>query len=192
MIRVLDAAAALFLLFALSGCGGSDTGLPTGPGPIRSGGEAAPPPPTAPPPAGQPASPVTGMITLVGVSPDLGQSLTVAPCGTGGAPRECAAGWSGTFEVAVSAVVQHPVLTISFYDKSRLCGYAGYGGDTVLPAGTTVFHLKTIYLTDEFGSLSPPCALPATATRMVAELWSDADGTSMKQEFPIAYIFVKP
>jgi hypothetical protein len=132
------------------------------------------------------------MIALIGVSPEPGQSLTVAPCGTGGAPRECAAAWSGTFEVTVNGAVEYPVLTISFYDESKRCGYAATGLDTVLPAGTTVFHPKTIYLTDEFGTFSSPCALPARATRMVAELWSDADGTSVKQEFPIAYTFVKP
>lgn len=190
MIRVLDAAAALFLLVALSGCGGSDTGLPSTPGPIRSGGDASPPP-AAPPPSGQPPSRITGTIALVGVSPEPGQSLTVAPCSTGGAPRECATAWSGTFEVTVNGAVEYPVLTISFYDDSRRCGYAATGLDTVLPAGTTVFHPQTIYLTDEW-ALSPPCVLPARATRMVAELWSDADGTSVKQEFSIAYTFIKP
>lgn len=191
MIRVSHAPTALLLLFVLSACGGSDTGLPTGPGPIRSGGEGSPPP-TTPPPA-QPPSSTTGTIALVGVTPEPGTSLTVAPCSRGGALRECAGAWSGMFEVTVNGAVESPVLTVRFYDGSTLCGYAGYSWDAVLPAGAATFHPKTIYLTDEFGTFSPPCALPAKATRMVAELWTEADGTfSVKQEFPISYTFVKP
>ena len=191
MIRAPYAPTALLLLFALSACGGSDVGSPTVPSSTRSGGE-APPPPTVPPAAGQPPASVTASIALVGVSPDPGNTLIVAPCSRGGATRECAAAWSGTFEVTVTAAVQYPVLTVRFYNESTLCGYAAQSWDTMLPAGATVFQPKTIYLTDEFGTFSPPCALPARATRMVAELWSDADGSlsSMKQEFPISYTFV--
>lgn len=196
MIRVPHAATALLSLVILSACGG-DTGSPTGPGPIRSGNEVPPPPAPAPPapapPAGQPPTAVRGTIALISVSPDSGNSLTVATCSRGGPPRECASDWRGTFEVTLDGPVEFPILVARFYDGETLCGYAAGGFDSVIPAGATLFHPSTIYLTDEFGTLSPPCALPAKVTRMVVEVWTEADGTfSVKQEFPISYTFIKP
>ena len=50
-----------------------------------------------------------------------------------------------------------------------------------------------ISLSDEFGTFSQACALPATTTRMVAVLWSDDDWTTqISQEFTTTYKFVRP
>jgi hypothetical protein len=134
-----------------------------------------------------------GTIRLVSVSPDPGASLTVERCVVNGLPRDCAP-WSGAFEVTVAGDVEWPVLTVGFYDGTKLCGYAAATIDTRLPAGVaTTFRPSSISLTDEFGSFQPPCALPAKATRMVAQLWTDADWNfSVSQELPAQYAFVKP
>ena len=134
-----------------------------------------------------------GTIRLVSVNPDPGASLTVQRCIVNGLPRDCVA-WSGAFEVTLAGDIRWPVLTVSFYNGTKLCGYAAATVDATLPAGVaTTFRPSSISLSDEFGSFQPPCALPAKATRMVAQLWTDDNWNfSVRQEFPIQYAFVKP
>ena len=181
------------MLFVLSACGGSHTGAPTGPGAAGSGSRASDPSAGPPPPPTQ-ASASPGTIRLIDLKPGPGASLAVQPCFNSGQRRECAV-WSGTFEVTVPGSVEWPVLTVSFYDGVKRCGYgAATLPSNSLEAGVTErFKPTMVFLTDEFGTFSPPCSLPASATRMVAELWTDTNWNfSVKQEFPVSYTFVKP
>ena len=178
------------LLFTLSACSSSN---PAGPAPGQTTTAnptptVGPPPPTATPPAIS-----IGTIKLVSVSPDPGASLPVQRCIVNGLPRECA-GWNGAFEVTLAGEIEWPVLTVSFYDGTKLCGYAAATVGASLPAGVPkTFQPSRISLTDEWGTFQPPCALPAKATRMVAELWTDANWNfSIRQEFAFQYTFVKP
>jgi hypothetical protein len=84
------------------------------------------------------------------------------------------------------------VLSVAFYEGPILCGYAA-DGQQLVPAGQTVtFRPSWISLSDEFGTFPSPCRLPATTTRMVAVLWSDADWTTqLTQEFSGSYTFIR-
>jgi hypothetical protein len=64
--------------------------------------------------------------------------------------------------------------------------------DRISAGQTVTFRPTWISLTDEYGTFSAPCQLPATTTRMVAVLWSDADRTTGCQEFATTYTFVTP
>ena len=80
-----------------------------------------------------------------------------------------------------------------FYDGNVRCGYAADVQKRVPPGQTVTFRPSWISLSDEFGTFSTPCRLPATTTRMVAVLWSDADWTTqLTQEFSGSYTFIRP
>jgi hypothetical protein len=93
----------------------------------------------------------------------------------------------------VDRSVPWAVLTVSFYDGDTKCAYAADTAPVVSPGTTVTFRPSWVFLTDEFGSIPRPCALPATTTRMVAELWTDADWSILlKREFSHPYTFVRP
>ena len=192
MTRMPYVATALPIIFLLAACNGPDRVTPTGPGPAQPAGETTTPP--APPvPAPQPTPTSTGTITLLRVSPDAGASLVVATCLVGNITRECAADWSGTFDVTVDRDVQYPVLTVSFYEGETRCGYAATTLTSLAAGVPTTFVASKIFLTDEWGTPTPRCEFPARPTRVVAELWTDADGTvGVKQQFALAYTFIRP
>lgn len=192
MARVPYAATVLPIILLLAGCSGPDRVPPTGPGPAQPPGETTTPP--APPvPAPQPTPTTTGTINLLRVSPDAGASLVVGTCRVGSVTRECAADWKGTFDVTVDRDVRDPVLTVSFFQGETRCGYAAASLTSVAAGVPTTFVPSTIFLTDEWGTPTPRCEFPARPTRLVAEFWTDADGTvGLKQEFALAYTFIRP
>ena len=106
--------------------------------------------------------------------------------------RDCADAWQGAFDVLVDREMTHAVLTVGFYDGGTICGYAA-GTMEIVPAGERVtFTARRIFLSDEFGTFTPPCSLPATTTRLVAELWSDSSSwaNTLTREFDgITYSF---
>ena len=103
-------------------------------------------------------------------------------------------GWLGrNFNVSLSGELRSPVLTVAFYSGDVLCGYAADVRDRITAGQTVTFRPTWISLSDEFGTFSQACALPATTTRMVAVLWSDDDWTTqISQEFTTMYKFVRP
>ena len=190
MKRALLVSAGLALLGLVNACGDGGGATPTAPnGPPATQTIAPAPPPRNP----GVASAASGTITMVGSTPGSGASLQVRECRFGNVTRTCADGWSGTFTVSVDRDMIRAVLTVSFYDGAVLCGYAADVQQRV-PAGQTVtFRPTWISLSDEFGTFSASCRLPATTTRMEAVLWSDADWTTqVTREFAGAYVFVRP
>lgn len=182
-------ATTLAAIVTIGACGGG-SGSPTSP-------TALAPPSLTPAPTSSPS----GRITAVSIEPDSGTTMTVRDCDlAGGAKRTgvCAEQFRGLFEVVVDRYVRDPVLTVGFYDGSELCGYAAWSVDAIVPGETLSFSLSVIYLSwekwDATGSrgIVQPCALPLTTTRMVAEVWSDGDGFSLKQEFANSYTFQRP
>jgi hypothetical protein len=186
MQRTWHLTTGLIFLVTFSACGGTGGVTPIGP-------SAAGPPPTPP-------SPVTqgqghGTITIREFSPRSGATLAVHDgCGSGRVTHRCADNWRGTLDVVVDREMTYPVLVVRFYDGARLCGY-GANTRNVVPADTSVsFDVSLIWLSDEFGTFTQPCQLPATTTRMVAELWSDSSSWSntLIQELPAAtYTFAE-
>ena len=80
------------------------------------------------------------------------------------------------------------MLTVAFYSGDVLCGYAADVRDRITAGQTVTFRRQWISLSNEFGTFSQTCALPATTTRMVAVLWSDDDWTTqISQEFTTTY-----
>ena len=188
MKRVLLVAAGLAWCALANACGEAGGGLPTAPTDLSST-QAAPPEPS--PPTTQRAA--AGNISMSASSPGSGASLLVGECRFGNVTRTCADAWRGTFDVSLDRDMVWAVLTVGFYDGATLCGYAADVQER-LPAGQTVtFRPSWISLSDEFGTFSSPCQLPATTTRMVAVLWSDADWTTqLTQEFSGNYTFIRP
>jgi hypothetical protein len=129
---------------------------------------------------------------MTGSSPGSGASLLVGECRFGTVTRACADGWRGTFNVSLDRDMVWAVLSVAFYEGPILCGYAA-DVQQLVPAGQTVtFRPSWISLSDEFGTFPSPCRLPATTTRMVAVLWSDADWTTqLTQEFSGSYTFIR-
>ena len=187
MRRVLLVAAGLAWCVCMNACGDAGGAAPTAPTDPSSTQAAAP----KPPPQTQTAA--AGTISMVASSPGSGGSLLVGECRFGAVTRTCADGWHGIFEVSLDRDMVWAVLSVGFYEGSTLCGYAA-DVQQLLPAGETVtFRPSRIALSDEFGTFSPPCLLPATTTRMVAVLWSDADwSTQLTQEFTANYTFMRP
>ena len=187
--RGLLVPAGLLSLALATACGDGGPATPTAPS-EPSSTTAVPP---KPPPQGT-ATPFAagGSITMVSSSPASGASLAVAECRFGSVTRRCADGWQGSFDVSLSRQMDWPVLTVAFFDGEVLCGYAA-DAQQRLPAGQTVtFRPTWISLSDEFGTFSSPCPLPATTTRIVVTLWSDADWTTpLTQEFAAHYTFIR-
>jgi hypothetical protein len=130
---------------------------------------------------------------MVSSSPAFGASLSVRSCQFGAVTRSCADGWVGAFNVSLSGELRSPVLTVAFYSGDILCGYAADVRDRITAGQTVTFRPTWISLSDEFGTFSQACALPATTTRMVAVLWSDDDRTTqISQEFTAMYKFARP
>jgi hypothetical protein len=165
LVPLLVAATAL-------GCGGSTS--PTG----LTG-------PTASPAPSQPAN---GRITEVSVEPEVGATLNVRDCEpTDGATHAavCVDQFRARFEVVADRPVAYPVLTVGFYQGFEFCGYAAATADALVPGQTLSFSASGIHLAS--------CDLPLTTTRMLVEVWSDADREfSLKQEFPNTYTFRRP
>ena len=136
--------------------------------------------------------PVRGTITMVSSNPPSGASLAVGECRFGSVTRICADRWSGIFNVSLDRDMTAPVLTVGFFDGDVLCGYAADVRQHLSAGQTATFAPTWIALSDEFGTFPSPCPLPATTTRMVAVLWSDADwNTQLSQEFAGEYTFVE-
>ncbi len=112
--------------------------------------------------------------------------------------RVCAEQFRGLFEVVASRRVPYPVLTVGFYNGSQMCGRAAATADALVAGEPLSFSSSAIFLSweqwDASGSrgIVQPWALPLTTTRIVAELWSDADDFSLKREFSNSYIFRRP
>lgn len=189
MTRALLVPVGLALLVVVNACGDSGGVPPTAPAGPTTPRPAAPSPPPEPP-----AAPVaaTGTISFVSASPAFGALLQVRECVLGNVTRTCAEGWSGAFSVSLDRDMQWPVLTVSFYEGAVRCGYAADDQPLVAAGQSVIFRPSRIWLSDEFGTFSSPCRLPSTTTRMVAVLWSDADSTTLTQEFAGAYTFVRP
>jgi hypothetical protein len=152
-------------------CGGtgSQTGLtgPTAP--------SAPPPQSA-----------NGRITEVSIEPQVGATMKVRDCEPDGSTHVavCADQFRGLFEVVADRPVRYPVLTVGFYEDFEFCGYAAATADALVPGQTLSFSVSGLHLS---------CALPLTTTRMLVEVWSDADfGFSLKREFANSYTFRRP
>ena len=182
---------AIVSLAFVSACGDAGTISPTGPSaPQTSEREVSAPPPRLVPTS---QSSATGAIEMVSSSPASGASLSVRSCQFGAVTRSCADGWAGTFNVSLSGELRYPVLTVAFYSGDVLCGYAADVRDRIAAGQTVTFRPRWISLSDEFGTFSQACTLPATTTRMVAVLWSDDDWTTqISQEFTTTYKFVRP
>jgi hypothetical protein len=130
---------------------------------------------------------------MIASSPGPGASLLVGECRFGDVTRTCVDDWQGTFDVSLDREMEWAVLTVGFFDGGVSCGYAAAVQERILPGQTVAFRPSRISLSDEFGSFPTPCSLPATTTRMVAVLWSDADWTTqLTQEFLGSYIFTRP
>ena len=182
---------AIISLTFVSACGDAGTTSLTEPSslPTSDRGVLAPPPRLVP----TSQSSGTGAIEMVSSSPGSGASLTVRSCQFGAATRSCADGWDGTFNVSLNSELRYPVLTVAFYSGDVLCGYAADVKDRITAGQTVAFRPRSISLSDEFGTFSQACALPATTTRMVAVLWSDDDWTTqISQQFTTTYKFVRP
>lgn len=184
-LRLISAIASLTFV---SACGDTNMISPAGPS-ARQAGESGV---SSPPPALQ-QSLATGVIEMASSSPASGASLPVRSCQFGAVTRSCADGWVGTFNVSLNGQLRYPVLSVAFYSGNVLCGYAADVKDRISAGQTVTFRPTWISLSDEFGTFSQACTLPATTTRMVAVLWSDDDWTTqLSQEFGTAYRFVRP
>jgi hypothetical protein len=163
----------LLLAAAALGCGGS--GSPTG--------LTGPTPSLAPPP-----QPPNGRITEVSIQPEVGATVHVRDCepADGSAHAAvCVDQFRALFDVVADRPVRNPVLTVGFYDGVDFCGYAAATADALVPGQTLSFSASGLRLSS--------CALPLTTTRMLVEVWSDADfGFSLKRELPNSYTFRRP
>lgn len=173
---------AVVLSALLTACGDGGAVAPTAPtGPSAT--------PTILPP---PAPAASGTITMIDSIPGAGASLLVGTCQFGTVTRRCADEWRGTFDVSASRGVDWPVLSVAFYDGDVLCGYAADAHQRLAAGATTTFRPARISLSDEFGTFSSSCPLPASITRVVAVLWSDSDWTfQLRREFATQYAFVE-
>jgi hypothetical protein len=173
---------ALFLMAVLSACGKSDRSTPIAP--------SAPVAPSAPAP---PRGPGNGTIAIRELSPAPGTTLAVLNCPTGSVTRMCTEQWRGIFDIMVDREMTNAVLTVSFYDGQRICGYGADTSDLV-PAGERVsFTLSWILLSDD-RTLRQPCQLPIRTNRIEAELWSDSSAwtNTLVQVFEQSYTFSAP
>ena len=166
--RATRLVSAIVSLTFVSACGAAGTTSPAGPTSLQTskGGGSAPPPRLVP----TSQSPATGAIEMVSSSPASGASLSVRTCQFGAVTRSCADGWVGTFNVSLSGELRYAVLTVAFYSGDVLCGYAADVRDRITAGQTVTFRPTWISLSDEFGTFSQACALPAITTRMVAVL----------------------
>jgi hypothetical protein len=177
----------LILSAVLSGCSGSDGTSPIAPTPVVPSASVAPSSPRS--------GPGTGTIAIRELGPALGATLTVqSRCPAGSVTRVCTDQWRGTFDVTVDREMTNAVLTVRFYDRDTICGYAA-GTVDIVPAGMpTSFTAQRIVLSDEFGTFKQPCRLPATTNRIEVELWSDLSTwtNTLIQVFEGGYTFQRP
>ena len=177
-------------LAVLSACSGSTTSTPIAPSllPVAP----TPVPPSAGPGHSTPAGPGQGTIAIRELSPAGGATLAVrGDCRVGDATRICTDTWRGAFDVMVDREMTNAVLTVRFYDGQTICGY-GAAVSNIVPAGQQVsFSVAWIALSDQFGTFTPPCRLPATIDRMEVELWSDWSSwtNTLIQNFAVVYTF---
>jgi hypothetical protein len=186
MTRTRHAPLALILMAVLSACSDSDTSTPIAP----SAPPSVPVPPGAPAP---PRGPGTGTIAIRELSPAPGTTLAVLNCPAGSVTRICTEQWRGIFDVLVDREMTNAVLTVSFYDGQRICGYGANTSD-IVPAGERVsFTLSWILLSDD-RTLRQPCQLPIRTNRIEAELWSDSSAwtNTLVQVFEQSYTFSAP
>ena len=185
MKNTTHAPLALILVAVLSACSESDTRMPIAP--------SAPVAPSAPSAPAPPRGPGTGTIAIRELTPAAGTTLAVLDCPAGSVTRICTEQWRGIFDVMVDREMTNAVLTVSFYDGQRICGY---GADTsnLVPAGERVsFTVSWIVLSDD-RTLRQPCQLPTTTNRIEAELWSDSSTwtNTLVQVFEQSYTFSAP
>ena len=186
-------ATAIVVLAVVNACGDAGGVSPTEPSEPRTSKRPASNPPPRLLPGSTPQSTVTGAIEMVSSRPASGAPLAVRTCQFGAVTRTCTDEWAGAFNVSLSRELQYPVLTVAFYSGDVLCGYAADVRDRIAAGQPVTFRPTWISLSDEYGSFSQPCPLPATTTKMVAVLWSDADwSTQVTQEFTTTYTFVHP
>ena len=135
-----------------------------------------------------PLQPANGRITEVSIEPQVGATMNVRDCELGDESTHtavCVDQFRGLFEVVVDRHVPSPVLTVGFYQDFEFCGYAAATADALVPGQTLSFSASGIHLAS--------CDLPLTTTRMLVEVWSDADREfSLKREFPNTYTFRRP
>ncbi len=179
---------ALILMAVLNACSGSDRSTPLAP--------SAPVAPIAPPTGGPgPRGPGAGTIAIRELSPAPGTTLAVqSHCPAGSVTRMCTDQWRGTFDVMVDREMTNAVLTVSFYNGQTICGYGASTLDIVSAGERVSFSVGRIVLSDEFGTFTRPCPLPATTNRIEVELWSDLSTwtNTLVQVFEGAYTFSGP
>jgi hypothetical protein len=140
-----------------------------------------------------------GEITLKGMTPAPGVTLTVGECEVAsvGGRRLCSDAWHGTLEVVGNRSLDFAVLSIDFYNGDTFCGFAS--ATLALGAGQRVsMTLSPIYLSWEQhtgGGSSrriQPCQLPLTTTRMVASIWTpDTETVFLETRLPGEYTFIQ-
>ncbi len=182
---------ALTVLLAATSCAGPTSPSPGLPPPSLSTFQAASPVVSVP---------VTAEITMTSVAPASGATITVRDCetegGTGWA-RLCSHDFRGTFSVQANGELQNLVLTVSFWDGERRCGYAADKRDALAAETSASFAPSLTFLSwEEFSpppttvNLFQPCSLPITTTRLIAELWTQHDHRSiLTREFPGTYTY---
>ena len=93
--------------------------------------------------------------------------------------------------------LQNLVLTVSFWDGERRCGYAADTRDALAAETSASLAPSIAFLSWEEFSPPPvktvqPCSLPVTTTRLVAELWTQHDHRSIStREFAGTYTFIR-
>jgi hypothetical protein len=155
----------------------------------------------APPPAR-----VEGTITLNAASrPSSGSTLALFDCDpTLPAPRGlmrpaheigiCTDQMRLSFDVQVAENIPSASLTVELRDGTRTCAASSSDDSKSLTAGAvaTFTPVGTIVFSDDPPAPDPPCALPLTTTRVVANLRRSRDRSTapvLTVEFPITYSF---
>jgi hypothetical protein len=173
---------ALAVFLATTSCTG-----PTTPSPGLSQQSAS----TSPSPSSA-LVPLTAEITMTSVAPSSGATITVGKCFTDSA-RLCSHEFLSSFNVQVNQELQNLVLTVSFWDTARRCGYAADIRDGLAANTSASLAPSVAFLSWEQSSQAfQPCSLPVTTTRLVAELWTQHDHRSIStREFAGTYTFIQ-
>jgi hypothetical protein len=141
-----------------------------------------------------------GEITLKGMTPAPGATLTVGECEvpSAGGRRLCSDAWQGTLAVVGNRSLDFAVLSIDFYNGDTHCAFASA---TLAPLGAgqpVSMTLSPIYLSWEQhtgGGSSKrvqPCQLPLTTTRMVATIWTpETETVFLESRLPGGYTFIQ-
>ncbi len=136
--------------------------------------------------------PLTAEIAMTSVAPASGATITVGNCSTDSA-RLCSHEFLASFNVQANEELQNLVLTVSFWDTERRCGYAADTRDALAANTSTSLAPSIAFLSWEQSSRAfQPCSLPVTTTRLVAELWTQHDHRTIStREFAGTYTFIQ-